>query len=142
MAGNVCGEDETGSIDYAVSHLHTPLVVVLGHDEQCGAVTAVVQGAHEEGSLERLLAHIGPAADEARLALPGATNEALIREAVRANVRLAMKDLIEHSPAVRRGLRSGELEVIGGVYDIRAARVEWLGPHPQQALLLLGPVTP
>lgn len=135
VAGNVCGEDETGSIDYAVDHLDTPLVVLLGH-EQCGAVTAVVDGAHENGSLENLLAHIGPAVDEARRRHPGATHEALISAAVRANVRHGLADLIAHSPAVRERLADGRLRLVGAVYDLRSARVAWLGPHPQQADLL------
>src|SRR5262249_17010632 len=41
VAGNVAGEDETGSVEYAVNHLQAPLVLVLGH-EQCGAVTAAL----------------------------------------------------------------------------------------------------
>ncbi len=135
VAGNVCGEDETGSIDYAVAHLDIPLVVLLGH-EGCGAVTAVVDGAHEEGSLEKLLEHIGPAVEEARRSAPNATRKALISEAVRANVRHGMKDLIMHSPAVRMRLRDGRLQLVGAVYDIRGAGIDWLGPHPRQAELL------
>ena len=44
VAGNVAATDEIGSIEYAVDHLASPLVVVLGHS-QCGAVTAVVEDA-------------------------------------------------------------------------------------------------
>ncbi len=42
LAGNIIAEDVNGSLQYAVSHLHTPLVVVLGH-EGCGAVGAAVE---------------------------------------------------------------------------------------------------
>jgi len=41
VAGNIGGEDDLGSIEYAVEHLHTSLIVVMGH-EKCGAVTAAL----------------------------------------------------------------------------------------------------
>ena len=44
VAGNVCGEDEAGTIEYGADHLKTPLLVVLGHS-RCGAVTAVATDA-------------------------------------------------------------------------------------------------
>src|SRR5207237_5372942 len=39
VAGNITDAAVIGSIEYAVEHLHAPLIVVLGH-EKCGAVTA------------------------------------------------------------------------------------------------------
>ena len=42
LAGNIIAEDVIGSLQYAGAHLHTPLVVILGH-EGCGAVTATVE---------------------------------------------------------------------------------------------------
>ena len=43
VAGNVADDDEIGTIEYGVGHLHTPLLLVLGHTK-CGAVTAVAKG--------------------------------------------------------------------------------------------------
>lgn len=43
VAGNITDDIALGSIEYALSHLHTPLVVVLGHT-CCGAVNAAVKG--------------------------------------------------------------------------------------------------
>lgn len=48
IAGNIITPPELGSVEYAVEHLNTPLVVVLGH-ENCGAVTAAVQGGEAHG---------------------------------------------------------------------------------------------
>ena len=50
VAGNVTGEEVLGSIEYAVAHLHVPLVVVLGH-EKCGAVKAALDQVEPEGNL-------------------------------------------------------------------------------------------
>ncbi len=57
VAGNVAATDEIGSMEYAVDHLNTPVVVVLGHS-QCGAVTAVVEGAKLPPSIGALVAPI------------------------------------------------------------------------------------
>ena len=54
LAGNVVDDDALGSIEYAVEHLNTPLVVVMGH-QSCGAVTAtyneVVKGEKVTGNM-------------------------------------------------------------------------------------------
>ena len=44
VAGNVAGTSETGTIEYAVGHIKTPLLVVMGHTK-CGAVAAAASGA-------------------------------------------------------------------------------------------------
>src|SRR4051795_13565486 len=57
VAGNIADDDVLGSIEYAVEHLHTKLILVLGH-EKCGAVSAAVEGNHDPGHLESLLSAI------------------------------------------------------------------------------------
>src|SRR6476659_6238287 len=47
VAGNVASDTELASIEYAAAHLHTPLVVVLGH-QKCGAVTAAAEPGEAE----------------------------------------------------------------------------------------------
>ena len=49
-AGNIVDEEVLGSIEYAVEHLETPLVVVMGHSA-CGAVTATCQGGDLPGHI-------------------------------------------------------------------------------------------
>lgn len=135
VAGNVIADDESGTIEYAVEHLHLPLVVVMGH-ERCGAVTAVVEGAHEEGNLSRLIAHIAPAVSRAREDHPEAAGETLVTYAVEENVRHGIEDLLIHSHTIREAIDRGSLEVVGAVYDIDTAQVRWLGRHPREAELL------
>src|SRR6478672_9283937 len=65
VAGNVAGETELASIEYAAAHLHTPLLVVLGH-QKCGAVTAASEPGETEGHIPALLAFIRPAVEKAR----------------------------------------------------------------------------
>ena len=63
MAGNIIAEDVSGTLQYGVAHLHTPLVVVLGH-EGCGAVGAAVEEmlhkATEPEHIEALIQLIKP----------------------------------------------------------------------------------
>ncbi|GJQ26280.1 MAG: carbonic anhydrase [Phycisphaerae bacterium] len=135
VAGNVCGVDEAGSIEYAVEHLHLPLVVVLGH-EHCGAVKAVVDGSHEHGSLEKLITRIRPAVDAVRRERSELSGEALLHAAVERNVWHSLEELLAVSADIRRFMTEDRLQVVGAVYDIDSARVTWLGPHPRQAELL------
>ena len=62
VAGNILGQEQSGSIDYAVGHLGSSLkvIVVLGHS-QCGAVTAAVDAfLHPVEYLELASSHQNP----------------------------------------------------------------------------------
>jgi carbonic anhydrase len=135
VAGNVADTDEIASLEYGVDHLATPVLVVLGH-ERCGAVTATVEGAETHGSIPELLAKIRPAVAQTRRMHPGTEPAALVPLAIRTNVFLAIETLLRRSEAVRKRVAAGELQVVGAIYDLSTGRVEWLGEHRDQALLL------
>ncbi|HEV7300769.1 MAG TPA: carbonic anhydrase [Tepidisphaeraceae bacterium] len=129
VAGNVADEDETGTLEYGVEHLGITAVVVIGHSK-CGAVTAVVDGAHVTPSIAKLVDNIVPAAEEARRATPVLTGGPLVARAIRANVRRATVELTERSPLLAEYVKSGKLKIIGGVYDIHTGQVDWLDAPP------------
>ena len=131
VAGNVAATDEIGSMEYAVDHLGTPVVVVLGHS-QCGAVTAVVEGAKLPGSIGTLVAPIKPAVTKAKEENPGAAAEVLIAAAIKSNVFQAMEDLLQKSPVVKAKVKAGKVKLIGAFYELDTGKVQWLGPHPNQ----------
>ncbi|MCK6456182.1 MAG: carbonic anhydrase [Phycisphaerae bacterium] len=135
VAGNVCGTDETGSIEYGIEHLGTPLLVVMGHRE-CGAVTAVCRQTHTEGSIPMLLAHIRPAVERTRVRRPELRGPDLVNAAIRENVWHGIEDVLTHSEIARGRVASGKLMIVGAIYDLRTARVAWLGVHPEQARFL------
>lgn len=62
VAGNVANTSSIASIEYAIAHLGTKLVVVMGH-ESCGAVGAAIEGGDSGQNLNRLLGYIQPAVD-------------------------------------------------------------------------------
>ena len=120
VAGNVLGESINGTLQYASTHLHTPLFVVLGH-EGCGAVEAAlaekVHGARHRSRIALLLENIDPT-------LPP---EALLSAAVEANVRRTIRELLE-SPEAKARMAQGGVMVIGAVYDLVTGRVRFLEP--------------
>lgn len=131
VAGNVCGEDELGSIEYAVEHIGVQLVVILGHSH-CGAVGAAVECTNERNHVNQILNRISPAVEAARRADPSLEGEELVAASVRQNVLHTMEELLKEAEEVRERVGEGQVEVVGAVYDLATARVEWLGPHPQQ----------
>lgn len=135
VAGNICANDEAGTIEYGTEHLKAPLLVVLGHT-QCGAVKAAISGESLDGSLEEVVANIRPAARTARQQNPQLAGDALTDAAVNANVWHSINDLITGSHEVRQLMRDDRLRVVGAVYDISTGRVNWLGRHPDEADLL------
>jgi carbonic anhydrase len=135
VAGNVAATDEIGSIEYAVDHLVTPLVVVLGHS-QCGAVTAVVDATKLPPNIANLVEPIKPAVDKAREANPEAVKDVLLKAAITGNVWQAIDDMLRQSPIIREKVREGQAQVVGALYDIDSGQVQWLGPHPDQEKLV------
>jgi carbonic anhydrase len=125
LAGNVVSAEVMGTLQYAGTHLGTPLFVVLGH-EGCGAVRAALaarlQGAPERSRIEVLLKSILPglAGVDPRLE-PAALEEA----AVVANVRWAMRRLRE-TPEAQARLAEGVMKLAGAVYELETGRVRFL----------------
>jgi carbonic anhydrase len=131
VAGNVCNRDEMGCIEYAVGHLKTPLVVVLGHTD-CGAVTAVATGAEMHGNIPPLVSNIHLALSKVKRQSQEISGDELVSAAIVANVWQSIEDLFRGSYPVRELVGSGKLMVVGAVYDLETGRVEWIGEHPNQ----------
>jgi len=135
VAGNVAATDEIGSIEYAVDHLATPLVMVLGHT-QCGAVTAVVDGDKLPPNIAALVEPIRPAVAKARDDHPDAAKDVLLNAAIKDNVWQAIADMLQASSIIRDKIKDGQVRVVGALYEIDSGQVQWLGPHPMQDKLL------
>jgi carbonic anhydrase len=119
-AGNVLDDHVLGSMEYAVDHLHVPLIVVLGHS-QCGAVSATLAGGHAPGHIQSIVDAIGPAVAESQ-DLPGDK----LDNAVRANAE-RNGSLVAHSgPILEEAVKAGKLRVVAARYDLATGRVEFL----------------
>lgn len=125
LAGNIIAEDVLGSLQYAIHHLHTPLVVVMGH-EGCGAVTAAVDAmlttSREPSHIEALLETIKPGLVNLDMRQE---RTALLRSAVEENVRWSMKELLSLSEA-QIALKEGRVALMGAVYELESGKVHFL----------------
>jgi carbonic anhydrase len=120
VAGNVAGDDELASLEYAAEHLNVPLIVVLGH-QKCGGVTAAVQGGEAAGHLPALMKLLQPAVEKTK----GTPGDA-VANAVRANVEIVVGQLRASKPVLGALVSAGKMKVVGGVYSLDTGRVDWL----------------
>jgi carbonic anhydrase len=117
-AGHVVDDEALGSIEYAVEHLGSPLIVVLGHS-RCGAVSAAVEGGTPEGHIGAVTSAIRPAVEQTR-GMPGDA----VDNAVRANVRDVVQQLQGSGPILSEFVHENKLKVVGARYDLDTGRVE------------------
>ncbi|GLW57295.1 carbonic anhydrase [Kitasatospora phosalacinea] len=115
-AGHVLGPEVLGSIEYGVSVLGTPLVIVLGHDS-CGAVgatrEAVAVGASGEGFVRDVIERVTPSVLAANAA--GYTDNAdFIDEHIRHTVAL----LLDRSHTIAAAVAAGTTAVVGLSYRL------------------------
>lgn len=141
-AGNVWGDDLMGSAEYAIEHLATPLLVVMGHNN-CGMVKAVYDQGELGGHLAAISKKIVPAVEAAKKATASgqAGKESALSpvdRAARINVWNAVEDALSNSSVIRARVQAGACEVIGAFYWIDKGEVEWLGRHPRQDEILAG----
>jgi len=120
VAGNIIDEAILGSIEYAAEHLHSPLMVVLGHSH-CGAVGATVTGGELEGHLPSLAQAIQPAVEEAKT-----QGGDLLDNAVRANAKMVAEQLKASEPVLAKLVRAGQLKVVAARYSLNRGKVEIL----------------
>ncbi|MFC1412870.1 carbonic anhydrase [Streptacidiphilus sp. N1-12] len=126
-AGHVAGPEVLGSIEYGVSVLDCPLVVVLGHDS-CGAVgaaSAVVAGGDSPaGYVRDVVERVTPSVLAARAA--GITEpEEVVEEHIRSTVDL----LLERSRAVAEAVDAGRTAVVGLCYRLGDGRARLVAAH-------------
>lgn len=116
-AGNVVDPITIGSIEYGVEHLHTPLIMVLGH-EKCGAVKAAVEAGDEkvEGNLGVIIEKIRPSVQKAKAA--GVTGVDLPEKAADENIKAVAKELEEQSPIIKDAVKKGYVKIVGVKYDL------------------------
>ena len=120
LAGNIVDALALGSIEYAVEHLGTKLIVVLGHGK-CGAVTAATKGPDAPGHVGAIVKAIQPAVKKVQK-MPGD----LVDNAIRANASLVVNKIKSSKPILAEMVNKGEIEVIGAYYNIETGAVEVL----------------
>ena len=119
-AGNLLDDLVLGSIEYAVEHLHVPLVVVLGHSK-CGAVSAAVAGGEAPGHIKNIVTALSPAVNMGQKK-PGDA----VENTVRIAAKLSAAALAANEPIVAELVKAGKVKVIAARYDLATGQVEFL----------------
>src|SRR5689334_2709139 len=125
VAGNISDDAVVGSIEYAVEHLHTSLVVVMGH-KSCGAISAAVADLQKpENDIDN---HIRILTDKIQQAISmvNMSESDPIQKALLSNVMFTVSSLSESRPVLSEAVKKGEIKIVGAVYDLTSGRVEWL----------------
>ena len=120
-AGNIIGDYELGSIEYAIEHLHCKLIVVMGH-ENCGAIQAYAspeKGEHHD-HIQNLINYI--ASEEEEKIVPDSL-KLNIDVLVKANIAHGITLLKSSTPVLKPLIDKNEITIIGAYYDLDSGKV-------------------
>lgn len=121
-AGQVLEPTAIASIEYAVDHLRTPLLLILGH-EQCGAVTAAI--AHEgpaHGNIGLLFDKIRPAINRARqLDIPP---ENMVEAVTDLHLEELANQVLQESDIIRQAVTDRRLLLVTAKYHMASGQVD------------------
>jgi len=129
-AGNLVGDLELGSIEFAVEHLHVPLVVVLGHTE-CGAIKAFLEGGECHGHIRQIVETLKAESEEQAVLQHEGKN---LAACIEGNV-VHVADQIRRQPMIRQQIRRNKVDVVPMVYDVHTGTIkvlseeEWRKQH-------------
>ena len=134
VAGNIVAPSQVGSVEFAAARYGTRLVVVLGHS-QCGAIVATLEELrrptdNQSRNLRSIVDRVRPSV-EGLLATPLKDDEeALVGQAVRANIRASADHLRHGSELLEQLIRDDGLLVVGAEYSLETGVVEFFeGAH-------------
>lgn len=122
-AGNIVGDIELASIEYAVLNLDVRLILVMGHTH-CGAIKAFVK--HEEAPehIKILMDTLTKETEIQDLAKRNLCED--MHEVTVANVRHTAKSIPERSKVIGELVDAGKLEVQAAIYELESGRVRLL----------------
>ena len=126
IAGNFINEDILGSMEFACKLAGTKLVLVLGHTA-CGAVKGACDHARL-GNLTTLINKIEPSVEAVKepedLSLRNSSNIDFVNEVAAVNVKMTIENIRVKSQVLKELEDAGEIQIIGGMYDIKTGAVE------------------
>lgn len=127
IAGNFVNEDILGSMEFACKLAGTKLIVVLGHTS-CGAVKGACDHARL-GNLTTLINKIEPAVEAVTEPkdenLRNSSNIEFVNEVAKKNVYMTIDNIRNSSEVLKEMEDAGEIDIIGGMYDIKTGEVSF-----------------
>lgn len=129
VAGNIVAPSQVGSVEFSAARYGTRLVVVLGHS-QCGAILATLEelqqpDANQSRNLRSIVDRVRPSVESLLRTGLKDDPEALVREAVRANVRASANHLRHGSEVLESLIHKDGLMVVGAEYSLETGVVEF-----------------
>jgi carbonic anhydrase len=130
VAGNIVAPSGIGSVEFAASRYGVRLVVVLGHS-RCGAILATLEELqrpteNQSKNLRSIVDRVRPSVEALLTIEPRFDMEAVVREAVRANIRASVKNLRRGSEILEQLIQEGNLTIVGAEYSLETGVVEFL----------------
>jgi carbonic anhydrase len=129
VAGNIVASSQVGSVEFAAARFRTRLVVVLGHS-QCGAVLATLEDLQrptgdQSRNLRSIVERIRPSVEGLLATELRHDPDALVRQAVRANIRASAQHLRHGSEVLEQLIQSDGLLVVGAEYSLETGAVDF-----------------
>lgn len=135
VAGNIVAPSQVGSVEFAAARFGTRLVVVLGHS-QCGAISATLEDlrrptANQSRNLQAIVDRVRPAIEGLLETDLRHDPEALVTQAVRANIRASANHLRHGSQVLEQLIQDDGLLVVGAEYSLETGVVEFFDGVPE-----------
>jgi carbonic anhydrase len=129
VAGNIVAPSQVGSVEFAAEMYGTRLVVVLGHS-RCGVVLATLEelqrpSESQSRNLRSIVDRVRPSVEALLAGEHRHDPDALVREAVRANVRVSASQLRHGSDVLEQLIQSRGLAVVGAEYSLETGVVDF-----------------
>ena len=129
VAGNIVAPSQIGSVEFAAEQFGTRLVVVLGHS-QCGAIQATLEQLkrpkeNQSRNLRSIVDLVRPSVESLLATDLQHDLEALIHEAVRANIRASVKHLRHGSEIIEHLIQRDGLLIVGAEYSLETGEVDF-----------------
>src|ERR1700730_7417530 len=132
VAGNIAAPSQVGSVEFSAARYFTRLVVVLGHS-QCGAILATLEelltpSENQSHNLRAIVDRVRPSVEGLFHTDLRNDSNALVREAVRANIRASVDHLQHGSQVLEELIQNEGLLVVGAEYSLETGVVEFCEP--------------
>jgi len=126
IAGNYVQADILGSMEFATKVAGAKVIVVVGHSE-CGAVKGACDDV-QLGNLTTVIQAIRPAVKSVQNVSGerNSSNHEFVREVTVKNVQLTVEKIRTDSPILRELEQSGQIKIVGAMYDLATREVVWL----------------
>jgi carbonic anhydrase len=137
VAGNIVAPSQVGSVEYAAECFGTRLVIVLGHS-RCGAINATLDqlqrpAENQSRNLRTIVDRVRPSVAALLSTDLRHDREALVEQAVRANVRVSANHLRHGSDVLEQHIARDGLLVVGAEYSVETGLVDFFDGVPAGA---------